>query len=108
MNNDYLLKVLLDKIETLEKKVDELEKNQKNPTPSSDDWYVSFVDAVTVYTDALYSECKYDILKIIPEITYDLSDAQQMHVRVATRLMKNDPTHNHSSQVYRELKKATR
>lgn len=51
MNNDYLVKVLLDRIETLEKRVSALEKNQ-NPTSDTDedwDWYASFAEAVAKY-----------------------------------------------------------
>ena len=101
MNNDYLMTMLLEKIEQLEKRVAELEKGGS----SKESWYDVFIEVLGKYVahDRRWGS---EILRIAGYITPQTSDSAALHVRVATQMMRND-TNDHSKEIYFELKKAT-
>lgn len=107
--SDYLVKMLVEKVESLEKRISELEKKQSSVTTESD-WYDKFIDTVGKYimreNCRFSSEIQYEIGNITPKLNED----GRGHIKLAVIMMKNEMAagdhSDHSFEIYWEIKKA--
>ena len=100
--SDYMVQILLEKIEALEKRVSELEKG----TSSKSDWYDDFVEVVGEYVSRDISPWTGSIITLAGQVHHDICPEKIGHVRVATQLMLGDDSGKKAKEVYYELKKA--
>lgn len=104
--DEYLIKMMIEKIEILEKRISELEKKQSSVTTESD-WYDKFIDTVGKYIMRENCHFRSDIQFRAGQIIPNLDDAGRGHIRMAVIMMKNERNDDdHSFEILKEIKKA--